>query len=403
LPVVDEPEDHPSGSSFSSGRHAPVATALTAPDPALRHPILFPLAQIMIDNQSSLRLKLLRFPPIIGVMYIHAYGTVIHYPGGSFGTADLNSLTNVIRILLSEGIARTAVPLFFLMSGYLFFATFHWSQQTYLAKILSRLRSLLIPFLFWNLAVLAFFALAQAVPATQPYFTGLGKKIAEYGLFDYVNAVFGLTGYPIAYHFWFIRDLMLLVLLAPALAAIVRFVPIPFFLAVYVCWVTESWPVSMPGAVGVFFFSAGALCGIREQSLFAFDRFSRVIYLIYAPLLIADVVWYEAWFNVYIHRTGLIFGVLAALCVTRQILGVPWLCKGLVALGGASFFVYAAHEPLLGVARLLAFKYVPLDGAYTMLALYLGIPLLVTATLAGCHSILRMLCPRLLSLITGGR
>ena len=117
----------------------------------------------MIDNESSLRLKLLRFPPIIGVIYIHAYGTVIHYSGGSLGTADLNSLTNVIRILLSEGIARTAVPLFFLMSGYLFFATFHWSQQTYLNKILSRLRSLLIPFLFWNLAALAFIALAQAI------------------------------------------------------------------------------------------------------------------------------------------------------------------------------------------------------------------------------------------------
>ena len=357
----------------------------------------------MIDNESSLRLKLLRFPPIIGVIYIHAYGTVIHYSGGSLGTADLNSLTNVIRILLSEGIARTAVPLFFLMSGYLFFATFHWSQQTYLNKILSRLRSLLIPFLFWNLAALAFIALAQAIPSIQPYFTGLGKKIAEYGLFDYVNAVFGLKGYPIAYHFWFIRDLMLLVLLAPALAAIVRFVPIPFFLAVYVCWVTESWPISMPAAVGVLFFSAGALCGVKGQSLFAFDRFAKLIYLAYVPLLIADVVWYEAWFNVYLHRTGLIVGVLAALCVTKHILRFPWLCKALVAVGGASFFVYAAHEPLLGIVRMLAFKYIPLDGAYTMLALYLGIPLLVMAVLVVCHRILSTLCPRPLSLITGGR
>ena len=101
----------------------------------------------MLDKESSLRLKLLRFPPIIGVIYIHSYDTVIHYSTGSLGTVEFNGLTTFVRILISEGIARTAVPLFFLMSGYLFFAAFHWSEQTYLKQINSRLRSLLIPFL----------------------------------------------------------------------------------------------------------------------------------------------------------------------------------------------------------------------------------------------------------------
>jgi fucose 4-O-acetylase-like acetyltransferase len=357
----------------------------------------------MLDNESSLRLKLLRFPPIIGVIYIHAYGSVIYYQGGSLGSSQLNDLTNFIRILLSEGVARIAVPLFFLMSGYLFFATFHWSQRTYIRKVVARLRSLLIPFLFWNILALVFFAVVQAIPSTQPYFTGTGKKIMEYGAFDYLNALFGLKGYPIAYHFWFIRDLILLVVLAPVLAVIVRFVPIPFFLLLYVCWVTESWPIYMPGAVGVLFFSAGALCGIKGQSLFAFDRFGTAILLLYLPLLIADVIWYEAWFNVYLHRTGLIVGVLATLYATKLILRSQGLCNALVSLGGASFFVYAAHEPLLGILRLLAFKYVPLDGAYTMLILYLGIPVVLMALLVLCHRLLTVFCPRPLSVVTGGR
>ena len=359
----------------------------------------------MLDDQSSLRLKLLRFPPIIGVIYIHAYGTVIDYAGGSAGipVEGLNSLTNTIRILISEGIARTAVPLFFLMAGYLFFATFHWSRRTYIIKISTRLRSLLIPFLFWNLVVLAVIALAQEIPSIQPYFTGAGKRIADYGAFDYVNAVLGLKGYPIAYHFWFIRDLMLLVLLAPILAVIVRFVPIPFFVAVYICWVTNSWPIYMPAAVGVLFFSAGALCGVNDQNLFAFDRFTTLIFLVYVPLLVADVIWYEAWFNNWLHRTGLIVGVLAVLCSTRYILRLPWLRDALITLGSASFFVYAAHEPLLGIVRLLAFKVVPLDGAYTMLMLYLFIPVVVMTFLVGCHRLLTKISPQTLSLITGGR
>jgi len=357
----------------------------------------------MIDKESSLRLKLLRFPPIIGVIYIHAYGTVIHYSTGSLGTAELNGLTQFVRILISEGVARTAVPLFFLMAGYLFFATFHWSERTYGKKIVSRLRTLFIPFVFWNVLVLGFTAAMQAIPAVQPYFTGTGKLVAEYGLYDFCNALFGIQGYPIAYHFWFIRDLMLLVVLAPVIAVIVRFVPIPFFLVVYGCWITDSWPIYAPAAVGVFFFSAGALCGVKGQSLFAFDRFGEILWLVYLPLLLADVIWYETWFNNALHRTGLIVGVLALLYATKPILRNAWLSSALVTLGGASFFVYAAHEPLLGIVRMLAFSYVPLDGPYTMLALYLTIPVLVMALLVFCHRLLARLCPRALALVTGGR
>lgn len=355
----------------------------------------------MIDQESSLRLKLLRFPPIIGVIYIHAYGTVISFGGGTVGSAHSNGLTDFIRILISEGLARMAVPLFFLISGYLFFANFRWSHQTYGKKILTRLRTLLIPYLFWNLLVLAIVALGQAIPMAQPYFSD--HLVAEYTGYEYLNVILGLKGYPIAYHFWFIRDLMLLVLLAPVIAVILRFAALPFFIAVYICWVSDTWPIYAPAAVGVFFFSAGALCGIKGQSLFAFDRFGAVALCAYLPILLADVYWYSAWFNVYLHRTGLIVGLVAALYSTRWIARQERLKNVLVTLGGASFFVYAAHEPMLGIVRTLAFKYIPLGWPYTMLLLYLAIPVLVMAVLVLCHRMLIVLCPRALSVVTGGR
>ena len=357
----------------------------------------------MLDREVSLRLKLLRFPPIIGVIYIHAYNTAIGYAGGVLGRTEVNDLTLWVRVFLSEGIARIAVPLFFLMSGYLFFATFHWSRQTYWHKMLSRLRSLFIPFLFWNLVGIGFLAMMQAIPDIRPYFTGAGKLVADYSFSEVCTVVFGVGGYPVAYHFWFIRDLMLLVLLAPVLAVIVRFVPIPFFLAVYLCWVSNSWPIYAPAAVGVLFFSAGAFCGLNRRNIFACDRFGPAIVLVFLPLLAIDVIWYDAWFNDYIHRTAMIVGVLVALYLTRFAARSRRVSEALLALGSASFFVYAAHEPLLGVLRMLAFKYIPLDGPYTILLLYLGIPILVMAILVCCHRLLNRICPRLLGVITGGR
>ncbi|MCL1980437.1 MAG: acyltransferase [Proteobacteria bacterium] len=357
----------------------------------------------MLDSESSLRLKLLRFPPIIGVIYIHGYNTAIGYAGGILGATETNELTRWVRIFLSEGIARISVPLFFLISGYLFFATFHWSPQTYWRKISGRLRSLLIPFVFWNLAGLGFLALMQAIPDFRPYFTGPGKMVADYDLSRYFAVLFGVSDYPVAYHFWFIRDLMLLLLLAPVLAVVVRFLPIPFFLVMYWCWLADAWPTYAPGAVGVLFFSAGAFCGINRQNIFLFDRFGLIIILVYLPLLAIDLIWYDAWFNLYVHRTGLLAGVLVTLYLTKFAVRSRRICAALLALGSASFFVYAAHEPLLGILRILAYKYIPLDGPYTILILYLFIPILVVALLVDCHRVLRAVCPRFLMIISGGR
>ena len=357
----------------------------------------------MLDSESSLRLKLLRFPPIIGVIYIHAYFSSITYSQGKLGLDTLDPVTEFIRTFISQGVTRISVPLFFLMSGYLFFANFRWSKTTFLTKVLTRLRTLLIPFVFWNCLVLAFYAVVQAIPALRPYFTGSTALISQLPFFEYLNVIFGIKGYPIAYHFWFIRDLMVLVLLAPVIAIILRYAALPFLLAVYLLWVSGTWPLYIPDNAGVLFFSAGALCGIKGQSLFAFDRFGPLACWAMIPILLVDAIWYTSWFNIYWHRTGLIVGVFAVLYLTRPLLQHERLKNAVLALGGASFFVYAAHEPLLLVLRMLAYKYLPLQAPGMMLAIYLLIPLLLMAFLVLCHRALQGICPRVLSLVTGGR
>ena len=87
----------------------------------------------------------------------------------------------------------------------------------------------------------------------------------------------------------------------------------------------------------------------------------------------------------------------------RAALNHERLTQALLALGSASFFVYAAHEPLLMVLRMLAYSNIPLDAPYTVLAIYLLLPALVIAFLVLCHGVLKRTCPRLLGLITGGR
>ena len=168
-----------------------------------------------LDKYSSERLNILRFPLIVGVVYIHAYAMDVGFSGESIGNIETSWVSDFIRDLVSQGIARVAVPLFFLMSGYLFFLGFQWSIGAYKEKLISRVNSLLVPFIFWNVLTLFLVFVAQSIPATQNYFSGNNPMISTFSAYDYINALLGIDRNPISYQFWFIRDLMFLIILVP--------------------------------------------------------------------------------------------------------------------------------------------------------------------------------------------
>lgn len=97
---------------------------------------------------------------------------------------------------------QTCVPFFFMISGYLFFRTYEPSKLK--TKILSRVRTLLIPYLVWN-AIYTLFIIV---------FTKLGfihnavisQKYSGV-LLQYINAEFS----PL----WFVKYLMIFTLIAP--------------------------------------------------------------------------------------------------------------------------------------------------------------------------------------------
>jgi len=356
-----------------------------------------------LDYESSIRLRLLNFPLIIGVVYIHAYGTTISFAGRTLGTDQLNYLTDFIRILISQGIARLSVPLFFLISGYLFLSGTRWSMRVYGRKLAARTRTLLVPFLFWTVLGVAIRYLGQSIPAFRDYFVGSGPLVADYSLFALMNAVFGLTSMPEAYHFWFIRDLMVLMVLSPLLIFILERLALPFLAAVFLVWIMAVWPLAVPDGVGVLFFSAGCYLAMKKISLFALDRYGRWFFFLYIPILLADVIWYDKPFNMCLHRCGIVIGIVAVLFATKLILGCERLKTSIVWLSGASFFVYAAHEPLLGIVRTVVFQVVPFDRPYAMLLTYLLLPLLLIAFLVALYRLFTVYAARPLAIVTGGR
>lgn len=311
--------------------------------------------------------------------------------------------SELVTTLISHVCACLTIPIFFLISGFLFFSDSEWSKEKYLKKLRSRANSLLVPFLFWNLATLAFIATAQAIPAAKVYFSGKSAFIASYGLWDYLNAIIGINRFPISFQFWFMRDLMALVLLSPIIAFMIKKAWPPYLAILSVCWFFRLDPVYFPTTEGLLFFSVGGWLSSNGKSLFIFDRYGLLASVFYVPVAIIDALTYQKQLNILPHRVGILLGVLACLFATKYIAKSERLKSALVWLSGVSFWVYAIHEPLLTISIRLIYKAIHPNSSSLDLFFYFLVPVCVILFSIALQLMLSSVAPKLTKIVTGGR
>lgn len=357
---------------------------------------------LLIDRNISDRLSALRLPLVIAVVLIHGAESSINFRNGAIGTVEKSVVFDFLRNLISEGIARSAVPAFFFMSGYFYFYRFNRLIEDYLKNTRSRIRTLLAPYIFWNFAVFFLFLLLQSVGFMAVFFSGKNTPIINWRLLDYLNALAGIDGMPIAYPLWFLRDLIVLCLVAPLIFVLVRSLRAIFLGAISIVWFLELWPLSIPSADAVTFFTLGAYVSLNKKNVFYFDRFARELVVIYIALLIADVLLLESEWRSHIHKMAVGLGVVVALVLTdlkeNERVRV-FLLRG----APASFFVFCAHEPLLSGTRKIAYLLLEPSSPALVFFLYIFLTILVVTVLVVLHKVLLSRFPLVLSWVTGGR
>ena len=109
--------------------------------------------------------------------------------------------------LICDIFAKIAVPGFFFFSGYLFFRGYR--PEKLLNKWKSRIFTLVIPFILWNLIYYVIEILLRLLPFTAGAFAGTSVPIS---LSEILQAVFNCKYQPV---FWFLQYLIIYTLLAP--------------------------------------------------------------------------------------------------------------------------------------------------------------------------------------------
>lgn len=348
-------------------------------------------------GEASRRISVLRFPLIVAVVFIHAY--VLGATPAATGQSDTISwVAHYVRNLVSQGITRTAVPIFFLISGYLFYRNFSLSLSTYVAKIRSRTETLLIPFLFWNLLIFLLFAIAQSNPRTSGFFSGTVIRIPQLTWSESLAVLLGIGRDPIAYQFWFIRNLMVAVVLSPILFLLLTRVPKTAVLLAFIIWLGFN---EYPSAEGLFFFVVGSAAAIRSIDIFALDPYGKYVACSYVVLALIDAAVWDSGAP-YLHMLAIAFGVLTVLYLSKFVAEREALARPLTHLAGASFFVFAAHEPLLTICRKIIDKVAPATDAMMGLLYYATIPALIIVLLVAVRGAIARSLPSFARIIGAG-
>ncbi|WP_277638236.1 acyltransferase family protein [Bacteroides graminisolvens] len=334
--------------------------------------ICIPLFPNMTPQEvQSKTIAWLRFPMIIGVLLIHSYNP-IHPKGEVFV---------FVRNLSSEVVARFCVPLFFLIAGYLFFYKLkQFNGATYREKLRKRASSLLVPYLFWNLWAIATYVVLQEVFELRTLAYGPVDRVETWQIADYLRCFWDIRAphYPLVYPLWFVRDLMVTVLLTPLVYAGIKRLPHLFIAALFVAWIGGfSFRVTGLNTGAIFFFSIGALLSIQGRNMVTECRkIQRFSWVAYPAIALADTLCKGTVATTYLHPAGLLLGIVFTFNITSWFIEKEKI-RPRHFLASGSFFVYAAHEQMLSQIRKTLVTFVPDTSETASFILYL-LPLLLT-------------------------
>ena len=215
---------------------------------------------------------ILRFPMAVLVIYIHCRMGI---PDGYYFFDSIMDFTNfgiILRIYISIIISSVCVPTFFLISGYLFYnnqTSFCW--MLFCKKLKRRLFSLVIPYFLWILLLL-FIIFLLMIPETnsfQDWRDSIVSYIIEHGnihiFYDTIiikgepyNLPVGWeqdNSAPLLFTFWYIRDLILTILISPIIYGTIKLFKSYFIMLLAVSYILNLWPyIHGFSIVSIFYF-----------------------------------------------------------------------------------------------------------------------------------------------------
>ena len=369
---------------------------------------------LTIDPEFSKRITALRFVLAVFVVFIHNNVEAIHFADGDV-IVETPMWIKIIRDTFVHYWGGIAVPTFFIISGYLFFA----KPKSLGATIKSKFKGIFVPYVLWTLLAIVLFYLAQSIEFSKPFFAQPENIIRNWSINDFFKSFWawetavnteGTLHPPFVTPFWYVRDLMIMMLISP----LIKFCAIKFPTA----WLIFVTVLNSAEILGVTHIEYGFTRSLFYFSLgyYAVNNIGKVIYSLdsinWRDFLVAYA--FSFALTVYASMNSLKggdffvwFNRLFTICLAVKVAGVAVknqkLFDKLSYLSGYSFCVFAAHLPfVLTVMKKLSVKIIPMHGAW-ILVQFFGVVILCVGILLIFGIALKKWLPKVYVLFNGGR
>ena len=355
-----------------------------------------------LENLSAV-ITAIRFPMICLIVLDHVTiptSMITAYPGLQL------SFSEFLCDLFSKSLSGVGVPLFFFISGYLFFRGFHPTFQSYFYKLKGRIRSLFIPYLIYTYIAIFIFAIMQMV--LPQMMSGAHEPIAEWSVCDWLRNGLWLyedEGIPFVGALWFVRNLLVMVVASPIIWWTIHLTKGWIVVALGILWYMDVWQFGIPGTMGLFFFTTG---GVMSKLNFL-NVFARLHYVwaFFLVMLIIDALTKDFEWNAWLHRITILLGVpLFVNFFSFVVVHRKWHIHAL--LTEATFFVYAAHTPYIAQFEKIIIKLFPLSSNCIIAdmestILYFFYMIFFVTALVLIYWFIKKVSPCFASILTGGR
>ena len=355
-----------------------------------------------MDNKLSVKISAISFYLLLFVVVNHSVN-IEYRPAG-------DNTVWFIENLISYKLSKVMIPTFFFISGFLFFLNIDvnekFSFKPFKVKIAKRMKTLAIPYFFWCTVWFVFLYLVQMLPALKVFFS---SPLHQMTLFE---KFWNLYLEPINYPFWFIRELLLYVIVTPILFLLTKYLKLFslllfFILAAVSFSLFTFWKVDIYRFHMLFYYCLGIYCAVNKVSLkVSVSKLLLALMLFAFVALCAALIYIDKNYNADLWYFKLGSNLVTLLGCGAMLVLYDYLdnrynfsYKKIFAYG---FIIYATHGiPILLFKEAFVSIFKPND--WESLLFYFVSIITIVATCIGFGMIFRKISPTFYAVVTGNR
>lgn len=292
-------------------------------------------------------------------------------------------------------LSQIAVPTFFSISGYLFYRKYN--NKMFCTKVKSRIRSLAIPFLFYNFLFYMFYVVCTHIPFIK---TKMNMDMVSFGIVECVDAIWNSLYSPL----WFLRNLFVYVLLAPLVELIICKTKRA---AIVITLIIVSSLFLKVGYTNPIYFLPqylfGALMGYQYKAVIETKNYATIAKILSTALLMLVTVigmkLYGKYSFMYLYRaiSPIVVWISLDLLKThiQRISFDSWMTR-------ISFYIYCLHFPITSIMGKV-FKIILGNNSKLVLMAYFGTVISTILVIYLSAYLIKKISPSAWQFLNGGR